>query len=253
MKISKNLLLIILISGSIILLSFAYISSNKKNTIINRASKGFAVVELFTSEGCSSCPPADAAIARLLQKNVDNTYILSFHVDYWNRLGWKDNFSKQEYSARQQQYAGFLFLNSVYTPQVIVNGTFQFVGSNENTLKKSVSDGIKNGSASNINISAARKSNNILLHYNITGTDALLLNSAIVLAEADTQVKRGENSGRTLHHVNIVMDLKVIEAKGSGDLTMEIPKELLDKPFKVIAYTQAKKSFKILGADEIEL
>ncbi len=134
-----------------------------------------------------------------------------------------------------------------------MNGTFQFVGSNENTLKKSVSDGIKNGSASNINISAARKSNNILLHYNITGTDALLLNSAIVLSEADTQVKRGENSGRTLHHVNIVMDLKVIEAKGSGDLTMEIPKELLDKLFKVIAYTQAKKSFKILGADEIEL
>jgi len=132
-------------------------------------------VELFTSEGCSSCPLADAAIARLLQKNVDKTYILSFHVDYWNRLGWKDNFSKKQYSAHQQQYAGFLSLNSVYTPQVIVNGTFQFVGSNENTLKKSVSDGIKNGSASNINISAARKSNSILLHYNITGTDALLL------------------------------------------------------------------------------
>ncbi len=71
-----------------------------------------------------------------------------------------------------------------------MNGTFQFVGSNENTLKKSVSDGIKNESASNINISAVRKSNNILLHYNITGTDALLLNSAIVLPEADTQVKK---------------------------------------------------------------
>jgi hypothetical protein len=115
-------------------------------------------------------PAGRCCNARLLQKNVDNTYILSSHVDYWNRLGWKDNFSKQEYSARQQQYAGFLSLNSVYTPQLIVNGTFQFVGSNEITLKKSVSDGIKNESASNINISAARKSNNILLHYNITGT-----------------------------------------------------------------------------------
>jgi len=134
-----------------------------------------------------------------------------------------------------------------------VNGTFQFVGSNENTLKKSVSDGIKNESASNINISAVRKSNNILLHYNITGTDALLLNSAIVLPEADTQVKKGENSGQTLHHINIVMDFKVIESKGSGDLTIEIPQELLDKLFKVIAYAQAKKSFKILGADEMEL
>ena len=119
----KNRLLIILIAGSVILFSFVSIMRDKKEMKTSAVPKGFAVVELFTSEGCSSCPPADAAIATLLNKNLDKTYILSFHVDYWNKLGWKDNFSKQEYSARQQDYARSLSLQGVYTPQVIVNGT----------------------------------------------------------------------------------------------------------------------------------
>ena len=93
-------------------------SDKMKDTTVN----GFAVVELFTSEGCSSCPPADAAVAKLLHDYKENVYVLGFHVDYWNYLGWKDNFSCAAYSARQQQYGRTFQLNSVYTPQVIVNG-----------------------------------------------------------------------------------------------------------------------------------
>jgi len=72
-------------------------------------NKGFAVVELFTSEGCSSCPPADQLVGKLLSENRPNVYILSYHVDYWDRLGWKDNFSDAAFSARQKQYARYLY------------------------------------------------------------------------------------------------------------------------------------------------
>ncbi len=249
----KNQLLIILIACSLILFSFVVIIKQKKNTKTNEAAKGFAVVELFTSEGCSSCPAADAAIADLVSKKINKTYILSFHVDYWNRLGWKDKFSKQEYSARQQEYARSLSLQGVYTPQVIVNGTSEFVGSDEISLNKFISNGINNGSASNVKVTAVRKNNFIEIHYDITSNEMVFLNSAIVLPEATTQVKRGENGGRSLDHVNIVKEFKVAEAKGSGDLRIEISNELIDKPLKVIVYTQTKQNLKILGADEVDL
>lgn len=252
-KINISGLIIILIAGSITLLSFVFTSANKIHPTAKAKAKGFAVVELFTSEGCSSCPAADAAVARLLRKNIANTYILSFHVDYWNRLGWKDEFSQQAYSARQQQYARYLSLEGVYTPQVVVNGTAQFVGSNESSLNNAVSNGLNNGTASNVNITAVRQNNSLVINYNLTGNEALVLNTAIVLPEATTQVKRGENGGRTLQHVNIVKDLKVTDAKQSGELTMNIPRELMNKPFKVIAYTQSKQTFKVIGADEVDL
>ncbi len=248
----KSLGSVILIAGSIILLSFAIISSKNKHPIVN-ASKGFAVVELFTSEGCSSCPMADEAIAKLLRKNTANTYILSYHVDYWNRLGWKDQFSQQAYSARQQQYARSLSLEGVYTPQAIINGTEQFVGSNESRLNNAVNNGLNNGMTSNLEITAVRKNNMLVIAYKISGKEAMLLNTAIVLAEATTEVKRGENGGRTLRHVNIVRDLRVTEANEAGELTMELPGELINKPFKLIAYTQAKRSLKVFGAHEVDL
>src|ERR1700761_8258700 len=112
----------------------------KDKTTVKAAEKGFAVIELFTSEGCSSCPPADALVARVQKEsNGKPVYILAFHVDYWNRLGWKDVFSSAEYSERQSEYAKYLKLESVYTPQVIVNGKKEFVGSEESTLQNSVS------------------------------------------------------------------------------------------------------------------
>src|SRR5882757_10188754 len=94
------------------------------------AANGFAVVELFTSEGCSSCPSADALVAAVQKENKDQpVYILAFHVDYWDRLGWKDAFSDAAYSDRQRAYASWLRLSSIYTPQVVVNGRKEFVGS----------------------------------------------------------------------------------------------------------------------------
>src|SRR5882757_7431762 len=97
-------------------------------------SKGFAVVELSTSEGCSSCPPADELVEKIQKDNKNGKiYILAFHVDYWDHQGWKDRFSDREFSNRQRQYAGWLNLQTVYTPQIVVNGTTEYVGSDQSS------------------------------------------------------------------------------------------------------------------------
>src|SRR5580704_5223589 len=94
----------------------AFINARLLNKV-NGDNKGFAVVELFTSEGCSSCPPADELVAKIEKESKDKpVYILAYHVDYWNRLGWKDVFSSAEYSKRQNEYAGYLHLQQIYTP-----------------------------------------------------------------------------------------------------------------------------------------
>ncbi len=251
----KYLVYVSVMLVSVILILVCNSFTNKKRVISIKAvdHAGFAVVELFTSEGCSSCPPADAAIAELLSKQIKDVYILSYHVDYWNRLGWKDEFSQQGFSARQQEYAKHLSLEGVYTPQIIVNGTAQFVGSNKSELNNAVNRAINNGYSSNIHITAKKTNNTVMVRYNITGNEPMILNTVIVLPQAVTKVKRGENGGRTLHHVNIVSNLKVAEVKGSGELTIEIPSKLTGKPLKIVAYTQAKQSFKVLGAGEADL
>ncbi len=118
-----------------------------KNMVEENKTSVFAVVELFTSEGCSSCPPADKLVSEIVSEKHDNIYVLTYHVDYWNRLGWKDVFSKSEWSARQQYYAAMLGLEGVYTPQIVVNGKQEFVGSNESKLRNAISNAGKEHSA----------------------------------------------------------------------------------------------------------
>jgi hypothetical protein len=236
-----------------IMFCYGFLIEREEKSNINMAKKGFAVVELFTSEGCSSCPPADEAIADLLSKNIQDVFILTYHVDYWNRLGWKDEFSKPAFSARQSQYARYLSLDGIYTPQAIVNGAHQFVGSNKNLLNNTVVSSVQSNEPSNLIITAQKAGKKISVHYTITGTDLYLLNIALIQPTAVTEVKRGENGGRTLKHVNVVRELKTIDAAGSGVTTIDITDELAVIPLQVISFTQSKKNFKVLGADHVKL
>jgi len=243
---------VVAILGFLMGYSFNY-NSSASQKMKNLKKSGFAVVELFTSEGCSSCPPADKAVADLLAKKFENVYILSFHVDYWNRLGWIDPFSQSLFSARQRKYATIFSLNSVYTPQVIVNGGSEFVGSNENRLHATIQNELSKAAQSDIHINTKRTDNTVTVTYTTTNQNKDVLHLAVVQSQATTVVKKGENAGRNLHHVNIVRALHTFDIKQNGSLTIEIPKELASVALQLIAYTQSRESLKILGADQKDL
>lgn len=255
---TKKIFFGVIVATAITFSALALVSKPEKKSFTKQAmnktaNDGFAVVELFTSEGCSSCPPADAAVERLLQKNIDHVYILAYHVDYWDRLGWKDPFSKKEYSQRQSIYADKFGQGSVYTPQVIVNGATEFVGSDESKLGKAVGNGLEKTPANNLEITVKQNDNAVVVNYNIKESNDLLLNIALVQPEATTVVKRGENGGRTLHHVNIVRELNTTKATGNGAVTLNIPESESKTPFKVIAFTQSSKDMHVLNAIEAGL
>ncbi len=229
-------------------------SSNKKNTVVYQtAGNGFAVVELFTSEGCSSCPPADAAVAKVLKEYNSNVYVLGYHVDYWDNLGWKDAFSSASFTQRQTNYAKNFGLSSVYTPQVIVNGEEQFVGSDEGKLHNSINKDLKEISAQNLSINATAKGNNTInVSYQTNSTS--YLNIALVQLMAVSKIQRGENSGATLHHVNIVRSMQTIALKNNtGNTSFNLPAGLSARDCEVIAFMQNAKNMKITAAAKADV
>ncbi len=213
-------------------------------------NNGFAVVELFTSEGCSSCPAAEAVLAQLNKEHLQNVYVMEFHVDYWNYIGWKDVFSSSEYTKRQQQYAGLLGLSSTYTPQAIVNGKNELVGSDKKKLRSLVKTSLQKAPGNTIGLAASAKAGNIAIAYSVANTSGQLLNIALVQKSAETDVRRGENSGRKLKHINIVRELKTIAAKEKGEINIALPKGLSAGDRFIIAYTQGKDTWNVSGAAE---
>jgi hypothetical protein len=231
--------------------TIAKTNSAQVNTIIKNTSP--SVVELFTSEGCSSCPSADKLAAVAQKEFNDNTIVLSYHVDYWDRLGWKDPFSKSAYSDRQRQYAQHLNLESVYTPQVIVNGKTEFVGSNKSALYNAISN-YKSSVISVIETESPLVINQQLsVKYNYA---ALKANEQIVfelvLKNASIQVKRGENSGATLKHINIVQDI-VQKNESNGTATFNLPANFTKENYLIVAFIQNNESLEITNAKKITI
>lgn len=215
------------------------------------SEKGFAVVELFTSEGCSSCPPADKLVANTLQEDKNKPiYILSYHVDYWDRLGWKDKFSDAAYTERQQEYADWLHENSVYTPQIVVNGKEEFVGSNKAALERALSKSLSDSAKNMLDIEASVGNNQAKVQYKSANIprDVDLVVSLIQKA-AETSVKGGENSGRKLAHVQIVRKQIVqVLSSNSGSIIITLPPDFSDNEWEVIGFIQNKSNGNILCA-----
>jgi hypothetical protein len=214
---------------------------------------GFAVVELFTSEGCSSCPPADQLVARLEQEDKgEPVYILAFHVDYWDRLGWKDAFSDARYTQRQNQYAAWLKLNTIYTPQVVVNGRQEMVGSQEASLRKAINSGLLQTPADQLSLSDIREDRGkVDWKYRVAHPrQKQTLVVAVVQRRATTDVKAGENSGRTLSHVQIVRNLTstAIAADGSGAGNLLLPAGIGARDEELIAFVQDDSNGNIVAA-----
>jgi hypothetical protein len=165
------------------------------------------LVELFTSEGCSSCPPADALLAELATR--PDVLALSFHVDYWDRLGWRDPFSSPAATQRQQRYADLLGLGTVYTPQVVVDGKWQAVGSSRADVEHILDSARRDRAQVPLALAVDHGGVHITL-----GPAADAGPATVELIGFDrrhiTPVARGENAGRTLAHVDVVRSIEEV-------------------------------------------
>jgi len=184
-----------------------------------QATERPTVVELFTSEGCSSCPPADALLAELARR--PDVLALSFHVDYWDRLGWKDPFSSRAATDRQSRYAKLLKLATVYTPQIVVDGRWEAVGSDRTDVERALELARRDPSEVPVTLALDHGQAQIAL-----GPGAGVAASVLLIGfdrRHVTAVKRGENSGRTLAHVDVVRGLEEIARPSPGEITVPIP------------------------------
>jgi hypothetical protein len=179
------------------------------------------VVELFTSQGCSSCPPADALIHAIANDPAMRGRVipLAFHVDYWDSLGWRDPFSSAEWTQRQARYARTMHLNSAYTPQAVINGTREFVGSNRAAMSAALEKASNEKPRAEIALTARREGNSLIatIHANVPANDDLML--AIVEDGVTTKVEHGENAGRTITNDAIVR--KLVQVK-PGESTVRL-------------------------------
>ena len=223
-----------------------------------RAS-GVAVVELFTSEGCSSCPPADRFLESLAARAKSRSlpiYALSFHVDYWNDLGWRDSFSDARYSERQHGYSGIGSGAGTYTPQIVVNGDDESVGSNASRVESLVDAALKRASRTQIELGARRTERGIEVSYRVSGeTRARVLNLALVEPRAESQVERGENAGERLAHVNVVraFSSRPLSQGATGQWSPPPGPDFEAKTVGVIAFVEGESQRDISGAAALEL
>jgi hypothetical protein len=226
------------------------------------------VVELFTSEGCSSCPPADALLAALAAlQPIENVEVIALeeHVDYWNQLGWVDPFSSRDWTDRQYAYSGVLGNGNPYTPQMVVDGRTEFVGNQSLKARRAISE------------SARMEKTPVTLSQEApgkTGAESLSVKigklpagehhdtAEVWLAITETglhsAVKRGENAGQELHHAAIVRSIRKIgEAKGrddtsfSADVSVAVRAEWKRENLRAVVFVQEKKGREILGAAEL--
>ena len=234
-------------------------SSSKTGNSTATGPPGPVLLELFTSEGCSSCPPADRLLETLDRSQPvtgARIIVLSVHVDYWNRLGWTDPFSSALFTERQQDYVARLHLDSAYTPQLVVDGRKDVVGSDERAVRAAIVQvqtqpkaliGLKAqraGAAADLEVDTRRAGRGIKVYI------------ALAQDHAQSQVTRGENAGRNLSHVAVVRTLLLAgktDERGTFAKHLTIPLNDADTgTLRVVVFLQNSDST-IVGADETRL
>ena len=229
-------------------------------------SEELLILELFTSQGCSSCPPAESVLSKIAGDSRYATSIvpLAFHVDYWDHLGWQDPFSSTEWTERQASYREAFGGATLYTPQIVIHGQHELVGSNENGIKRSINHLLKKQAKSPLDISINQIDlgvNRIKLNVLVTKQDplvesALLLMSAIYENIEVTKVKSGENAGRTLSNNFVVRTLNmdpIIFGEGEDEAQFQVSL-LLESDWQaenlgIVSWIQDARSMKIYRAD----
>jgi hypothetical protein len=229
--------------------------TNSKPLVKQENENGFVVMELFTSQGCSSCPPADEVLGSYVQKMDSRIIPIAFHVDYWNQLGWKDPFSNHQYAERQENYDANFLHATVYTPQLIINGEKEFVGSDKTNIKHAVDNTLNEIPAVIINIKSNTIGNGqVQAHYTIGGgISNATLNAVLIQNKTTTKINAGENNGTTLINYNVARQFVSVIAKESGTCEIQLPVGVNTKELSLVLFTQDKTSGKITGAVKEDL
>ena len=207
-------------------------------------------MELFTSQGCSSCPPADELLGEYATAKNSQIIPLAFHVDYWNRLGWTDPFSNAAFSARQQWYGQYLPGNSIYTPQLVVNGQRETVGNNRMAVKKLVEQALVRKTEENLLIDRYETAGRLFTFHYKTHFDAgnCLLQIVLVQKKAVTRIGAGENKGVTLTNHNIVRSIETLECRKEGEGKVNLPDKFSASDYAVVLFLQRKKDRLVTAA-----
>lgn len=189
------------------------------------ASQKRAVIELFTSQGCSSCPPADKILAEYAQSK--DVLALSWHVDYWNYLGWKDTFSKADFTNRQRQYGAAFRQRSIYTPEAVVNGRDHVVGSRRNDLVNLIDTLAKAGQGVSVPLNVEKSASQVRISADNTGDTKSTLWLVYYNKSEKVKIKRGENRGETITYHNIVRDVSMLGMAKNGKVDVTLPLDAL--------------------------
>ena len=223
------------------------------------------LVELFTSEGCSSCPPADELLARLSRTSIipDAEIItLGEHVDYWDGIGWRDRFSSHQFTERQNTYAQRFHLGSDYTPQMVVDGAAQFVGNDAASAEQAIRHATRQPKLAlriqNLSVQQDQASADISLDP-LDGADntGTLLNADLFAALTDkvdtTDVRAGENGGRRLTHVNVMRTLQRVGSLGDLQakplhVQLTLPQGTVPANLRLVVFAQERGQGRVLAA-----
>src|SRR5271155_3190422 len=253
---AKLSLLVAVIAGfAVVLICQAAESSSARVPVL---------LELFTSEGCSSCPPADRLLETLDEKQPvagADLIVLSEHVDYWDHLGWKDPFSSAQYTTRQQDYTNRYNFDGVYTPQLVVDGRYGFVGSDGREASAAIQRAIRERKVPIAVSNVARNGNQVTARIELPADENLkgargILYVALADNRQESHVARGENGGHTLSHVAVTRVLKQVGPIDLGASVKEIALPIQQgsgNGLRLVAFIQDSRSGRVLGVAEQQL
>ena len=244
-------------TGGMLLLSMIFLTGFlvfRPTASYGPAQRKAVVVELFTSEGCSSCPPADEPLARLgREQSANGAQIipLGFHVDYWDFQGWRDRFSSHAYTERQESYAARFRLEGPYTPQMVVDGQMEFVGNDSGRAQEAIAKAAAQPQQAGVRLSPAAGK----LQVHVEGTDGTASGDVFfVITEDDlsSNVAAGENNGHILHHAAVVRDFRRLGQLQAGRFEQQIAissgKDWKNKDLHLVVFVQSGPNGPIAGA-----
>jgi hypothetical protein len=267
MTFSSRVVSLSLVVASIVAAAGSPAARASQNPPSNGASRTPVLVELFTSEGCSSCPPADEILARLVgEQPIPGAEIiaLGFHVDYWNELGWVDRFSSRAYTTRQNEYAAVWKTDQIYTPQMVVDGLTQFTGNDPRAAAAAITAAVSQPKAQVSLAADAPGDGNgrTSLRIEVKPFEAAKAKADVWLAVTEdglvSDVKRGENAKRQLSHVAVVRSFERVASADprqgiAATKTIALDRAWRRDALKAVVIVQDGRSRRILGAASLRL